>query len=323
MIVERRVVDNRVLLLGLDKLYRDAMKQHERGELLMCARRVAEILHEPPADVPVEGYYAEEAALTEYFRLARALQDVDEGAMPSVDSVPEFQRLLAVTSAPIFGVPQFAGKLLPTGRDPLSQALLELRPWTLGGLTAAAYEIARTTDDISLVGLAARVRDAVVLTATRESVVLYAEVMTGCARMVERRDPEYVWNVDDELAHQARRFVDTFNRLLGTGLPAPEPAQADAYWQASEDNVIRGRCVRLGYDDTVSPIRHYHWAICPGAGGELVVEEFWKGEVWTTERYRAVLDERMISRFRERERPQSSPPERRPWWKFWDREGAR
>jgi hypothetical protein len=31
MFIERRVVDNRVLLLGLDKLYRDAMKQHERG----------------------------------------------------------------------------------------------------------------------------------------------------------------------------------------------------------------------------------------------------------------------------------------------------
>jgi hypothetical protein len=132
-----------------------------------------------------------------------------------------------------------------------------------------------------------------------------------------------VWNVDDELARQAQRFVDTFNRLVGDELPAPEPAQADAYWQASEDNVIRGRCVRLGCDDTVSPIRPYHWAICPGAGGEIVVEELWKDEVWTTERYRAVLDEQMISRFHERERPQSSPPERSPQWKFWDREGAR
>jgi hypothetical protein len=28
--LEPRVVDNRVFLLGLDKLYRDAMKEHER-----------------------------------------------------------------------------------------------------------------------------------------------------------------------------------------------------------------------------------------------------------------------------------------------------
>jgi hypothetical protein len=47
------VVDNRVFLLGLDKLYRDAMKQHERGDLLRCARRVAQALHAAPADAPV------------------------------------------------------------------------------------------------------------------------------------------------------------------------------------------------------------------------------------------------------------------------------
>jgi hypothetical protein len=38
MATERRVVDDRNFLLGLDKLYRDAMQQFERGELLRCAR---------------------------------------------------------------------------------------------------------------------------------------------------------------------------------------------------------------------------------------------------------------------------------------------
>ena len=317
MMVERRVVDDRVFLLGLDKLYRDAMKAHERGELLTCARRVAAMLREGPANVPVEGYYTEDAALTEYFRLVRALQDVSEEARASVDSIPEFQRLLTVTSAPIFGRPQYRKKLLPKGRDALSQALLDLQPaWTLGDLTAAACDIARRTDDISLVGLAARVRDAVVLTATRESVVLYAEVVDGAAQ----RKPVYVWSVDSDLARQARRFVDTFNGLFGDELPPPEPAQAARFWHAHTDNVIRGRCVRIGIDDSVDPHQHYHWAICDGADGELVVEEFWKDEVWTTERYRAVLDERMISRFRERERPQTPPPRRRRWWEFRDRE---
>lgn len=37
MSTERRVVDNRFFSLGLDGLYRDAMKEHERGELLGCA----------------------------------------------------------------------------------------------------------------------------------------------------------------------------------------------------------------------------------------------------------------------------------------------
>jgi len=288
MFREQRVVDNRVFLLGLDKLYRDAMKQHERGELLMCARRVAEALHATPADVPVEGYYVEDQQLTEYFRLLRALQEIDEGSTAAVSSLPEFQRLLEITSAPLFGRPQHHFKLLPTGRDALSQALRDTSPeWTVEKLTAAAYSAAQETDDFSLVGLAARVEDVVVLAAARESVVLYAELMfAGVAR--RPRWPRYVWKVNQDLVDHAKRFIHTFHVLFGEDLPSPEPAQADRYWHACEDNEILGRCVRLGCDDTTSPMRHYHWAICR-ADSEYVVQEFWKAEVWTTERYRSAL----------------------------------
>jgi hypothetical protein len=287
MFTDRRVVDNRVFLLGLDKLYRDAMKQHERGDLLRCSRRVAEVLHATPADVPVEGYYAEDQQLTEYFRLVRAIQEVDEGATSSVASLPEFQRLRDVTSAPLYGRPQYSGKLLPVGRDALSQALLDTFPeWTVAGLIAAAYNTACETDEISLVGLAARVRDAVVLTAARESVVLYAGMVIGALHPPR---PRYVWKVDDDLAHHARRFIDTFNTLFGEELPPPGPAQAERYWHAYKDNEILGRCVRLGCDDTISLIRHYHWAICRAAAGEFAVQEFWKSEVWTTTRYHSAL----------------------------------
>ena len=44
MFGEKRVVDNRVFLLGLAELYRDAMKGREAGELPTCARRVAQTL---------------------------------------------------------------------------------------------------------------------------------------------------------------------------------------------------------------------------------------------------------------------------------------
>lgn len=285
---QRRVVDNRVFLLGLDKLYRDAMKRHERDELLTCARRVAAALHVTPPDVPVEGYYAEDQQLTEYFRLVRALQGLDEGLTSTVASLPEFQRLRDVMSAPLYGRPQQRGKLLPAGRDALSQALHDTRPeWTVQRLTAAADAAARETNDISLVGLAARVQDAVVLTAARESVVLYAEAVPVAALRLPR--PKYVWKVDEDLADHARRFIETFNTLFGERLPPPEPAQAGRYWRAYDANEILGRCVRLGYDDTVSPMRHYHWAICRGADGKLAVQEFWHSEVWTTARYSSAL----------------------------------
>jgi hypothetical protein len=288
MRTERRVVDNRVFLLGLDKLYRDAMKRHERGDLLRCARRVSDAARVTPAVVPVEGYYAEDEQLTEYFRLVRALQDVDESATSSVGSLPEFQRLRDVTSSPLYGRPEYNGKLLPAGRDALSQALRDTFPdWTIARLTAAAYSTALETDEISLVGLAARIQDAVVLAAVRESVVLYASVVMGRALRPPR--PEYVWKVDVDLAQHAKRFIDTFNGLFDNELPPPHPSQAERYWHAYDGNEILGRCVRLGYDDSVSPTRNYHWAICRADAGEFVVREFWQPEVWTTARYSSAL----------------------------------
>lgn len=288
MFTEWHVVDNRVFLLGLDNLYRDAMKRHERAELLVCARRVAAVLNVPPADVPVEGYYAEDEQLTEYFRLVRALQDVDEAARSGVNALPEFQRLRDITSAPLYGRPEHDGHLLPVGRDALSQALRDTFPvWTISRLTAAAHSSARAMDDTSLVGLAALAKDVVVLAAVRESVVLYAEIVLGAAP--PRRQPEYIWKVDEELAQQAGRFIGTFNALFGENLPPADSEQAEQYWHAYIDNDILGRCVRLGLDDRLSPARHYHWAICRGADGEFTVQEFWKPDAWTTMRFRSAL----------------------------------
>ena len=76
---DRYIVDNRVFLLGLDELYRDAVKPHERGELLDCAREVADVLHVESEDIPIEGYYSEHPQLTEYFKLMRALQAAPKG----------------------------------------------------------------------------------------------------------------------------------------------------------------------------------------------------------------------------------------------------
>jgi len=278
------VVDNRLFLLGLCELYRDAMKPHERGELLACARRVAGTLGVPPADVPIEGYYTEDDELTEYFRLMRALQEVRASRAPKVKALPEFGRLREVTSAPLFGRPVGEDYLLPLGRDPLSQALLDTQPeWSVERLTAAAYAAAeRYPDDISLVGLAARIRDPVVLTALRESVVLYAEMMA----LGLPPPPEYVWQVDDDLAARASRFIDAFNALFDERLPPPEPEHAAMFAAASERSEILGRCVRLGGDTSDN---HYHWAIC--GLKERPVHEFWHAEVWTTERYRRAIYE--------------------------------
>ena len=273
-------------MLGLDKLYRDAMKGHEVGQLLPCARSIAKTLEVLPGDVPVEGYYTESPELTEYFCLVRALQNVREESKPKVASLPEFGRLLEVVSSPIFGRPIYEGNLLPKGQDPLSQALADSMPnWIIDSFVTLASAIAQELDDYSLVGLAARSKDAVVLTATRESVVLYARTIFGSAR----RKPRYTWEVDKDLSEAAARFIETFNRLFGDRLPTPKKRHAEDYWHACKKNKILGRCVRIGSDVTKKPVVHYHWAVYQEEG--LTAHEFWHPEIWTTERYLLALNE--------------------------------
>jgi hypothetical protein len=283
--VARCVVDDRLMLLGLDKLYRDAMQQHERSDLLTCARVVAATLGVGPDDVPIEGYYAEDELLTEYFRLVRTLQFVEGRNTPKVAGLREFHRLVDVVGSPLFGQAVQSDRLLPVGHDALSAALAETAPdWSVERLTGATRDIARKTDDVSLVGLAAWADDPVVLASLRESVVLYvAMVAMYHTESIPRR--EFVWQVDKDLASRACRFVDTFNALFDDELPRPIAENAEGYWHAGTDNTIVGRCVRLGVDPRSSPLRHYHWAVGFDIDGKPTVHDFWSTELWTTERY--------------------------------------
>ena len=282
------IVDDRAFLLGLDELYRTAMKKHERNELLGCARRVAATLKVKPADVPIEGYYAEHPDLVTYFRVMRALQTQSATRAPEVESLSEFRRLLEVTSSPIFGRPVFKTLedeeeyLLPRGRDPLSAALnaaLAPNEWTVPGLTAAASAFAERNDDFSLVGLACLARDSVVIAAVRESVVLYVEMVLGASL----RRSKYVWRVNPKLAAAAQRFIDAFNGLFGPELPPANDTYAHIFGR--QEPYIDGRCVRVG-QTTDMPPAHYHWAVVKDRDGEYAVHEFWSPEIWTTERFR-------------------------------------
>ena len=278
------IVDNRTFVLGLDWIYRSAMKRHEAGELLSAARVVTKHLGLSPAAVPLEGYYAESAELSEYFRLMRALQDVHIDRTREVSGLTEFERLIEVTSSPLYGHAIQEEKLLPDGSNALTQAMKETEPdWTVSGVTCAARSAALAMDDYSLVGLAARLEDSVVLASLGESVVLYSAV-----RVVEGEslsDP-YVWQVDPDLVAEAWRFNDEFFRLFGERLLTPEPENAGRYWIAARRNKLVGRCVRLGEDLRTNPIRYYHWGVRFRAG-ELFVQDFWDSQVWTTERFRA------------------------------------
>jgi hypothetical protein len=93
----------------------------------------------------------------------------------TVDRLGEYRSLVGVVASPLFGVSVGSYWLLPIGRDVLSAALDETAPdrWSIEGVVEEAGRRARTTDDISSVGLAAWVGAPVVIAAFRESAVLY------------------------------------------------------------------------------------------------------------------------------------------------------
>jgi len=119
-------------------------------------------------------------------------------------------------------------------------------------LTNRAYECASGSSDFSLVALAALSRDPVVLTALRESVILYLVAVLGLS--VES-EPKYVWEVDEIIQRRAAQFVETFNELFGERLPRPAPENAKDFWKASKEWKIIGRCVRIGFDESVGPVQ--------------------------------------------------------------------
>ena len=196
------IVDDRAFVLGLDELYRTAMKRQERHPLLLCAREVASALGIGPADVPIEGYYHEEEELTEYFQLIRALQNVAGSRAGEVRGMPAYERLREVTSSPIHGRP-LHGPLLPRCMDALFDALQSVPVWSIDALVARAYEILVESDDCSLLGLAVQTRDPVAIAALRESVVLYAMTLSKPGGPTVAR---FVWRVDPALAARATRF---------------------------------------------------------------------------------------------------------------------
>lgn len=281
---EERIVDDRVFLLGLDELYRTGIKPHERRELLPAARAVAAKLNVRQSDIPVEGYYAEDRWLQEYFRLLRTLQQVDASGRPRVANAREFNRLLEVVSSPIFGKALDQGGVLPQGRDPLAAALLSTTKWTVSELMERAQKIAIEGDDCSLTALACLARDPVAIIAMRDPVILYFETTTLGNPPV----PVYSWRVDREIAKRAERFIATFNKLFGEELPSPTAENADLFGAAYFERAgFVGRCVLIG--QTQESKGYYHWAVFAEADGKPRIHEFWADEMWTTERYRKAL----------------------------------
>jgi hypothetical protein len=286
--MEKHVVTDRVLVLGLDGVYREDIKRQESSVLLSCARAVAKALGVDAAAGPIEGYYAESRKLSEYFRLVKALQTASVHRRSEVENMPEFGRLIKLFSSRLFGHSVVHNGVLPTGHDCLAEAMQNsIGLWEMSGLLSACATAALKADDYSIVGLASRLKDGVCLTAVRETVVLYAEVsLTGDDLDTILREPEYEWEVSEEISKNANRFIDEYNLQFGSKLPFAKSENAKVFFEAYNSNELEGRCVRIGTDIQSKPTRYYHWKIDRTQDGSLTASDFWSEELWTTERYR-------------------------------------
>jgi hypothetical protein len=278
-----KIVDNRVLILALDYLYRENMKKYETDKLLDKSRQLIKMLSLSIVDVPIEGYYHESEELKEYFLNVRTLQQCPLERKNEVEHVDAFQLLSKVTASEIYGKGKSNG-FLPQRLDPLFYALqnIPVNRWSVESITSEAQSISMDNDDISLVGIAASINDSVVLAALRESVALYGAVAAGCAMIPPKI--VYKWDVDSELQCKVNRFIKIFNELSSGNIKEANPENVEYFYEAFEGNEIVGRCIYIGYDDTKKPVEKYHWAI-KYEGGKVIVDDFWSEELWTTERY--------------------------------------
>ncbi|MFT7537670.1 MAG: ferredoxin [Hyphomicrobiaceae bacterium] len=279
-------VHNRVLLQGLTVMFQRALALSIKNELHGCARRVAHVLDLKLTNCRVPDFCTGDEALTEYHQIVHALQQLPATEKARVETLPEFARLAAVTTSPLFGLPAESDRLLPTREDAIVRALTTVATWSIEAVTTAAQSIAVKANDISLVGLAAQAGDPMLMILTR-SLPAARPSSTVVADEQDASDlgGEFDWQVDRRFAASVGVFVDTANELLGADLPAATADNVSAYFWEHGRMAIGGQCVTLGKQgDSLC-----HWAIrgphpasrTPGPDAE----QFLANELWDSERY--------------------------------------
>ena len=313
-------MDERTLLQGLIVMFQRALSASIKRELYGCAQRLANKLNLKPVRScgVIPDFCKGDAILSRYFQIVEELRHVCW--RKRVQAMPDFQRIEAVMASPLFGLRTsrsdsltmacrrcgplgFAHKqqlgrpqdaldraVIAIGRDTLAQSPGTAATCSITELTTSAQSIAVEADDVSLVGLAARIGDPMLM--------ILARAQPRAGHLLDDSGEEFDWQVDAAFAASAAEFVDTANQLLGADLPAPTADHASAYFWASLAISPGGQCVPLDCDHGQGT---YYWAIrgphlasrMPGPEAEQFVDtKPWDSGRYTRELYpRGWLDE--------------------------------
>jgi hypothetical protein len=272
------VVDDRLFVVGLCELSRDALSPYEVTTLLPRAEAACRTLAIEVSAVAIEGYYSESPELERFFTLVRALQ---RARMPSVAPGPgadAIHFLRRVFCSPAMGRVADMEHVIPRASSPFGQALREARSWSVATLCEQARALVGPSD-AGLVAVASATADPIALCVARETVALSADV-----EFAEPEPPNYVWVVSGTVAQVAARYVAALAETTGITLPDPVPTSAARYGGAGQKAELNGRCILVG-EQPASEYPFYHWYV-DARGMTPVVIDFWSSHVWSTDTLR-------------------------------------
>ena len=281
------VVNDFVLILSLDSFYRDCMKKYEAEDLLPLVKNIFEELKISPGEFPVEGYYYETDELKSYFNHVKTLQTLEQESIKCKEKIYNmsgYKKLTELFCSGLYGIYEYEGFLLPAVRDPIYYSLKSLQQpekWNAENILNEAYTIIKDTEDTTIVGLGILLKNPVIVTALKESVVLYNDILpTGELDHRIKYIYKYIWNVSKEIENLANKIIEIFNGICPYRIPIAVAENAKKYYNNFSSNPIKIRCVKIGYDNLSQ--KYYHWAI-NNVNYNYKFVDFWDTKLWTTE----------------------------------------
>jgi hypothetical protein len=286
IITNEYVVSDFELILGLDSFYREQMQQYETKQLLPLVIELFEKLGVSPKKYPMEGYYYKSEKLKNYFNYIKTLREVSIKHKDDVQNMLGYKKLTELFCSGLYGKYEYDDKILPNVKDPIYYALesLSVENWNVKNILNTAHTIINDTNNTTIIGLGIIIKNPVIVTALRETAVLYADILcAGVPDFTIKYINKYIWNVSKEIEHLANIIIETFNGICPYKIPLAIEKNAKKYYDRFMSNPFDLRCVRIGYDAFSG--KNYHWAI---KNQEYLTNnykfaEFWDEKHWTTE----------------------------------------
>ena len=183
----------------------------------------------------------------------------------------------------LYGEFEFTDCILPIVKDSLYKAM-EILPeekWNAKSILDEAYLNLLKGNDNTIIGLGVLLKNPVIVTLLRESVVLYSDFLfTGGPDFRVKYVYKYIWNVSIEIEKKAQKIIQTFNSICPYKIPDAIKKNVKIYYEKYISNPIYMRCVRIGFNG----YNHYHWAIRKKDyfTEDFEFIEFWDSKIWTT-----------------------------------------